>query len=252
VKTAEPFVRDPGLIEAMRRAGRIAAEVLAVTAAAVAPGVTTDELDSVAHEACLSRGAYPSPLNFHGYPKSICTSVNEVICHGIPDDRQLREGDIVNIDVTVYAGGVHGDTNATFPVGAVDRESARLIQVAKECMERGIAAARPGRQISAIGRAIQTHATASGMSVVRDYAGHGIGEVFHNGLTVPHYFDPRATTVIEEGMTFTIEPMINLGGWRAVVWDDRWTVVTADGSRSAQFEHTLLVKADGAEILTRA
>jgi methionyl aminopeptidase len=252
VKVTEPLVRQPGLIEPMRRAGRVAAEVLALTGAAVAPGVTTDELDAIAHQACLSRGAYPSPLNYRGYPKSICTSVNEVICHGIPDDRALRDGDIVNIDVTVYIGGVHGDTNATFAVGTVDRESARLISTTRACMEDGIAVVKPGRRIHEIGRAIEARAHAAGMSVVRDYFGHGIGEVFHNTLAVPHYFDPRADTVIEEGMTFTIEPMINLGSWRAVSWDDGWTALTADGARSAQFEHTLLVTSGGADVLTAA
>jgi len=250
-KTSEPLVRDAALIEAMRRAGRIAAEVLAVTAAGVAPGVTTDELDAVAHQECVRRSAYPSPLNYHGYPKSICTSVNEVICHGIPDSRPLRDGDIVNLDITVFSDGVHGDTNATFPVGTVDRESMRLIEVTRECLELGIATVMPGRPISDIGRAIERHASAADYSVVRSYIGHGIGEVFHNGLAIPHYFRPDASTVMEEGMTFTIEPMINVGTWRARCWDDDWTAVTTDGSRSAQFEHTLLVTTDGAEVLTR-
>jgi len=252
LKVAEPFVRPPALVERMRVAGQVAAEVLAITSTAVAPGVTTDELDAIAHEACIARGAYPSPLNYKGYPKSICTSVNEVICHGIPDDRALRDGDIVNLDVTVFMGGVHGDTDATFAVGKVDRESARLIATARQCLEQGIAVVKPGRLINEIGRAIEAHAHGAGMSVVRDFVGHGIGEVFHNTLAIPHFFTPRADTVIEEGMTFTIEPMINLGSWRALTWGDGWTAVTADGSRSAQFEHTLLVTADGAEVLTRA
>jgi methionyl aminopeptidase len=250
-KTTEPLVRDAALIDAMRRAGRVAAEVLSVTAAAIAPGVTTDELDAIAHEECVRRGAYPSPLNYHGYPKSICTSVNEVICHGIPDSRPLRDGDIVNLDITVFSAGVHGDTNATFPVGTVDRESLLLIGATRECLELGIAAVVPGRPISDIGRAIERHASAGGYSVVRSYVGHGIGEVFHNGLAIPHYFRPDANTVMEEGMTFTIEPMINAGTWRARCWDDDWTAVTTDGSRSAQFEHTLVVTAGGAEVLTR-
>jgi methionyl aminopeptidase len=250
-KTSEALVRDPALIEAMRRAGHIAAEVLAVTAAGIAPGVTTDELDAIAHEECLRHNCYPSPLNYHGYPKSICTSVNEVICHGIPDSRPLRDGDIVNIDVTVFSDGVHGDTDATFPVGKADPGSMRLIEVTRECLELGIAAVVPGRPISDIGRAIGRRADAAGYSVVRSYIGHGIGEVFHNGLAIPHYFRPDATTVMEEGMTFTIEPMLNAGDWRARSWDDEWTAVTADGSRSAQFEHTLLVTAGGAEVLTR-
>lgn len=251
VKTTEPLVRDPALIDTMRRAGRVAAEVLAAAAAAIAPGVTTDELDEVAHEECIRHGVYPSPLNYHGYPKSICTSVNEVICHGIPDSRPLNDGDIVNIDVTVYLDGVHGDTNATFPVGRVDAASRRLIDVARRCLELGIAAVAPGRPISDIGRAIEEHASAANFSVVRSYVGHGIGEVFHNGLVIPHFFDPSADTMIEENMTFTIEPMINAGTWRDRPPSDGWTAVTADGSRSAQFEHTLLVTPDGAEVLTR-
>ena len=250
-RTSEPSVRDPALIDAMRQAGAVAASVLAATGAAVAPGITTDALDEIAHQECIRTGAYPSPLNYHGFPKSICTSVNEVICHGIPDSRPLRDGDIVNIDVTVFVGGVHGDTNATFPVGAVDQESMRLIEVTRECLDLGIGAVAPGRPISDIGREIERRADAADYSVVRSYVGHGIGEVFHNGLVIPHYFTPDAKTIIEEGMTFTIEPMINAGGWRDRSWDDGWTSVTMDGSRSAQFEHTLLVTGDGAEVLTR-
>ncbi|HTW07944.1 MAG TPA: type I methionyl aminopeptidase [Acidimicrobiales bacterium] len=251
-KVSEPLVRTPAQADAMRRAGRVAAEVLAVASAALAPGVTTDEIDAIAHEACTERGAYPSPLNYKGYPKSICTSVNEVVCHGIPDDRRLRDGDIVNIDVTVFLDGVHGDTDATYPVGTVDRQSARLMATSRGCLERGIEVVKPGRRLFEIGRAIEAHAHAAGMSVVRDFVGHGIGEVFHNTLAVPHFFTPTASTVIEEGMTFTIEPMINLGTWRVVTWDDGWTAVTADGARSAQYEHTLLVTADGADVLTLA
>ncbi|HLG66436.1 MAG TPA: type I methionyl aminopeptidase [Acidimicrobiales bacterium] len=250
VKVTEPFVKPPATIEAMRHAGRVAAEVLHAVSRAVAPGVTTDELDALAHDECIRRGAYPSPLNYHGYPKSVCTSVNEVICHGIPDSRPLADGDIVNVDVTVFVGGVHGDTNATFAVGKIDPESARLIDVTRRCLELGIAAVRPGRPVSDIGRAIERHAEANGCGVVRAYVGHGIGEVFHNGLVIPHVYDPSATTVLEEGMTFTIEPMITLGSWRDVRWDDGWTAVTADGSRTAQFEHMLVVTAGGAEVLT--
>ncbi len=246
----EPLVKDAATIDAMRRAGRIAAEVLKVTGAAVAPGVTTDELDVVAHEACIAHGAYPSPLNYRGFTKSICTSVNEVVCHGIPDSRALRDGEIVNIDVTVFIDGVHGDTNATYPVGDVDAESLRLIDVTRECLDEGIAAVRPGRPISDIGRAIERHAHAAGFGVVRTYVGHGIGTVFHNGLAIPHYYDRSANRLLEEGMTFTIEPMINAGGSGVALWDDGWTAVTADGSRSAQFEHMLVVTPTGAEVLT--
>ncbi len=251
-KVTEDFVKRPAIIEAMRHAGRVAAEVLDATARAIAPGVTTDQLDELAHEECLRRGAYPSPLNYRGFPKSICTSVNEVICHGIPDSRPLRDGDIVNLDITVFVGGVHGDTNATFPVGAVDDASSRLIDTTRSCLEAGIAAVAPGRPLSVIGKAIESIAHQAGYSVVRTYVGHGIGEVFHNGLVIPHYYKPDADTVMEEGMTFTIEPMINAGAWQDRSWDDGWTSVTADGSRSAQFEHTLVVTAEGAEVLTVA
>jgi methionyl aminopeptidase len=250
IRVDEPMVKSEETIERMRTAGRMAAEVLKVTAEAVTVGITTDELDAICHRATLERGAYPSPLNYHGYPKSVCTSVNEVICHGIPDSRPLGDGDIVNLDVTVYLDGVHGDTNATVGVGDVDAESQRLIVVTRECLERGIGAVVPGRPISDIGRAIQRHAEAAGFGVVRNYCGHGIGEVFHSSPQIPHYFEPSATTVMEPGMTFTIEPMITIGSWRHVMWDDGWTAITADGRRTAQFEHTVLVTATGAEVLT--
>jgi methionyl aminopeptidase len=246
------LVRSPDVIERMRRAGRAAAEVLQAVGAAVAPGVTTDELDEICHEECIRRGGYPSPLNYNGFPKSLCTSVNEVICHGIPDDRALVDGDIVNLDVTIYLDGVHGDTNATFPVGTVDAESERLIRVTRECLDRGIAAVQPGRPISAIGRAIQSHAEAEGFGVVRAFVGHGIAEQFHDDLQIPHYFDARASTIMEPGMTFTIEPMITAGAHQHQLWNDGWTAVTIDRRRTAQFEHTLLVTDTGAEILTQA
>jgi len=250
VRIPESHVRTPEVIERMRRAGREAAQVLQTVAAAIAPGVTTDELDALCHEEIIRRGAYPSPLNYGGFPKSLCTSVNEVICHGIPDDRALVDGDIVNLDVTIYLDGVHGDTNATFPVGQIDEESAQLIDVTRECLDRGIAAVHPGRPISDIGRAIQHHAESHGYGVVRAFVGHGIAEQFHTDLQIPHYFDQRATTIIEPGMTFTIEPMITLGAWQHHMWDDDWTAVTVDRRRTAQFEHTLLVNDDGVEILT--
>jgi len=246
----EPLVRPPDVIEGMRGACRAAAEVLAVVGAAVAPGVTTDELDALAHEECIARGGYPSPLNYHGFPKSLCTSVNEVICHGIPDDRALVDGDIVNLDVTIYLDGVHGDTNATFLVGDVDAESRRLVIVTRECLTEGIAAVRPGRPVSDIGAAIEAHAHAGGYGVVRAFVGHGVGRQFHGLPHVPHHYDAAATTVMQPGMTFTIEPMITIGARRHVMWDDGWTAVTADKRRTAQFEHTLLVNDAGAEILT--
>jgi len=234
----------------MRRACRAAAEVLAVVGAEVAPGVTTDALDARAHEECLARGGYPSPLNYHGFPKSLCTSVNEVICHGIPDDRRLVDGDIVNLDVTIYLDGVHGDTNATFLVGDVDPDSRRLVTVTHEAMMCGIDAVRPGGVIADIGRAIEDHAHGAGYGVVRAFVGHGVGRQFHGPPHVPHHYDASATTVIQPGMTFTVEPMITLGTWRHLMWDDGWTAVTADRRRTAQFEHTLLVTCTGVEILT--
>jgi methionyl aminopeptidase len=252
VRVPGSLVRSPEVIERMRRAGRAAAEVLQTVAGAIAPGVTTDELDALCHEECIRRGGYPSPLNYNGFPKSLCTSVNEVICHGIPDDRALVDGDIINLDVTIYIDGVHGDTNATFPVGTIDADSERLIRVTRECLERGIAAVQPGRPISVIGRAIQTHAEAAGYGVVRAFVGHGVSEQFHDDLQIPHYFDARASTIVEPGMTFTIEPMITVGAYQHQLWNDGWTAVTIDRRRTAQFEHTLLVNDDGAEILTLA
>src|SRR2546421_6467249 len=251
---SEPRVKSPDVIERMRRACRAAAEILAEAGAAVAPGVTTDELDALVHEITIAKGGYPSPLNYgnsNPYPKSVCTSVNEVICHGIPDDRALVEGDIVNLDVTIYLEGVHGDCNATFPVGQIDDESRRLIEVTRECLERAIEQVGPGQPFNLIGKAIEDHAHANKLGVVRDFVGHGIGEQFHTDLQIPHYYEPRLTTVMETGMTFTIEPMITIGDWRARVWDDGWTAVTADGSRTAQFEHTVLVTDDGVDVLTR-
>ncbi|GIU84426.1 MAG: methionine aminopeptidase [Acidimicrobiales bacterium] len=234
----------------MRRACALAAEVLIRVGEEVRPGVTTDRLDAVGHRLIVAAGAYPSPLNYRGFPKSLCTSVNEVICHGIPDDTQLLEGDICNVDVTVFVDGVHGDTNATFLVGEVDEDSKRLVRETRTCLYKAIEAVKPGRPVNVIGRAIEEHARAHGLGVVREFIGHGIGEQFHDGLQIPHYYEPRATTVLEEGMTFTIEPMITLGDPSLYIWSDGWTAVTRDGSRSAQFEHTILVTCDGAEILT--
>lgn len=246
----EGRVKSPEVVERMRRAGRIAAEVLRLAGEKVAPGVTTEEIDAYVHELFIERDAYPSTINYHGYPKACCTSVNEVICHGIPDSRALVAGDICNIDVTGYIGGVHGDTNATFFVGDVDPESRQLVAVTEECMWHGIEAVRPGRPLSDIGRAIEDHARRHRYGVVRAFVGHGIGEQFHTDIQVLHYYDSRATTVMRPGMTFTIEPMITLGTINYRVWDDDWTAVTADGKRTAQFEHTILVTDDGADVLT--
>lgn len=243
-------VKTPEELERLRRACRAAARVLRVTGEAVKIGITTDALDEIAHEETIRLGAYPSPLNYRGFPKSLCTSVNEVICHGIPDSRPLEDGDIVNLDVTAYLDGMHGDCSATFLVGGVDAEGRRLAQVARECLARGVAAVKPGRPISDIGRAIEAHASRHGYGVVRAYCGHGIGESFHSHLQIPHHYDPSVKRIMEPGMTFTVEPMITEGTWQDLLWNDGWTAVTADGKRSAQFEHTVAVTEDGAEILT--
>jgi methionyl aminopeptidase len=250
-KYTGPEVKDPETIEKMRIAGRLAARAMAAAATAIAPGVTTDEIDRIGHEYMLDHKGYPSTLGYRKFPKSLCTSVNEVICHGIPDNRVLQDGDIVNIDLTVFIGGVHGDTNATYLCGEVDQESRLLVERTHEAMMRGIKASKPGREINIIGRVIESYAKRFGYGVVRDFTGHGIGTAFHSGLVVPHYdAAPQYNTVIEPGMTFTIEPMLNLGTVEWDMWDDKWTVVTKDRKRSAQFEHTLLITDTGAEILT--
>jgi len=244
-------VRTVEEIELMRVAGRVAAEVLIEVGRAVAPGVTTDELDRVGHEASIERGAYPSPLNYRGFPKSLCTSVNEIICHGIPDSRKLVEGDIVNVDVTTFIGGVHGDTNATFAVGAIDDATRDLVRATRSAMHAGIATVRSGSKVHDIGRAIEDSVKPGGYGVVREFIGHGIGDQFHTSLQIPHYYDARHRTKLEPGMTFTIEPMITIGPADLFVWDDDWTAATLTGHRTAQFEHTVLVTDGGVEILTR-
>jgi methionyl aminopeptidase len=249
-RTGEPEVKDAGTIGRMRAAGQLAARALAEVGRHVAPGVTTDELDRVGHEYLTAHGAYPSTLGYRGYPKSLCTSLNEVICHGIPDDTVIADGDIVNVDITAYLDGVHGDTNATFLAGDVDEESALLVERTREAMMRGIRVVAPGRPLNAIGRVIESYARRFGYGVVRDFTGHGIGTTFHSGLVVPHFDDPEVGLIMEEGMTFTIEPMLTLGTIAYDVWDDGWTAVTKDHKRTAQFEHTILVTGDGHEILT--
>jgi methionyl aminopeptidase len=243
-------VKDPQTIEAMRIAGRIAADALAEVGRHCVPGVTTDELDRIGHEYLCDHGAYPSTLGYRGFPKSLCSSLNEVICHGIPDSTELIDGDICNIDITAYIGGVHGDTNATFCVGEVDEESRLLVERTHEATMRAIKAVAPGRPLNVIGTVIESYAKRFNYGVVRDFTGHGIGTSFHTGLVVPHYDDPRHDTILETGMTFTIEPMLTLGTYDYDMWADNWTVVTADLKRTAQFEHTLVVSESGAEILT--
>jgi methionyl aminopeptidase len=256
-----PEVKDAATIDAMRRAGQLAARAMAEVARHVAPGVTTDELDRIGHEYLLDHGAYPSTLGYPGsgrapaFRKSLCTSVNEVICHGIPDSTVLQDGDIINIDITAFLTvdglGVHGDTDATYLVGDVDEESRLLVERTEQAMLRGIKAIAPGRRINVIGRVIEAYARRFGYGVVRDFTGHGIGTAFHSGLIVPHYdAAPDHATVIEPGMTFTVEPMLTLGSPEWDLWDDGWTVVTSDRLRTAQFEHTIVVTDTGAEILT--
>ena len=250
-----PEVKSPEIIERMRVAGRIAAQAMAEVARHIQPGVTTDELDRIGHEFMIEHDAYPSTLGYKRFPKSLCTSLNEVVCHGIPDSTVLVDGDIVNIDITAYMTidgiGVHGDTDATYLVGDVDEESRLLVERTREAMMRGVNAVRPGRQLNVIGRVIEAYAKRFGYGVIRDFTGHGIGTTFHSGLVIPHYdAAPAFSTVIEPGMTFTIEPMLTLGTHEWQMWDDGWTVVTKDRRRTAQFEHTLLVTENGAEILT--
>jgi methionyl aminopeptidase len=246
----EADIKTPEIIARMRVAGKLAAQALAEVGRHVRPGVTTDYLDEVGHDFLVAHNAYPSTLGYKNYPKSLCTSLNEVICHGIPDDTLINVGDIVNIDITGYINGVHGDTNATFLAGEVDEDSRLLVERTHEAMMRGIKAVAPGRPLNAVGRVIESYARRFGYGVVRDFTGHGIGTNFHSGLIVPHYDEPRTDVIMEPGMTFTIEPMLTLGTIDYDIWPDGWTAVTKDRKRTAQFEHTILVTDDGYEILT--
>ncbi|AKK03396.1 type I methionyl aminopeptidase [Corynebacterium epidermidicanis] len=246
----EPLVQTPEVIEAMREASQIAANALVVAGRAVQPGVTTDEIDRIAHEYMCDHGAYPSTLGYRGFAKSCCVSLNEIVCHGIPDTTVIEDGDIVNIDVTAFKNGVHGDTNATFLAGNVSEEHRLLVERTKEATMRGIKAAKPGREINVIGRVIESYAKRFGYNVVRDFTGHGVGPTFHNGLIVLHYDSDVYRDILEPGMTLTIEPMINLGSLDYDIWDDGWTVQNRDGKFTAQFEHTIVITDDGNEILT--
>lgn len=244
-------VQTPEAIQKIRAAGSIAAQAIQLVGTFCKPGVTTDELDRIGHEFIVSQGAYPSTLGYRGYPKSLCSSVNEVICHGIPDNTVLQDGDIINIDVTAFKDGYHGDSNHTFLVGNVASEVRDLVDRTKVALERGIAAVQPGRAVNVIGRTIESYAKRFGYGVVRDFTGHGIGDTFHSGLIIPHYDSaPNYADIIEVGMVFTIEPMLTLGTHEWKMWDDGWTVVTADKSITAQFEHTLVVTETGAQVLT--
>jgi methionyl aminopeptidase len=243
--------KTPEQVEKIRAAGTIAARAIALVGEHAKPGITTDELDRIAHEYIISEGAYPSTLGYRGFPKSCCTSLNEVICHGIPDDTVLQDGDILNVDITAYKDGFHGDSNVTFLIGNVAEEVVQLVERTKQSLDRAIAAVIPGRPINVIGRTIESYAKRFNYGVVRDFTGHGIGEAFHSGLVIPH-FDaaPNYSNTMEVGMVFTIEPMLTLGTYEWDLWKDNWTVTTKDKSITAQFEHTLVVTESGAEILT--
>jgi methionyl aminopeptidase len=249
-KRSQTTVQTPDVIDRMRRAGRLAAQAVVLAGEHCKPGVSTDEIDAVVHEFLCDHGAYPSTLGYKGFPKSCCTSLNEVICHGIPDSTVIEDGDIVNVDVTAYLDGVHGDTNQTFAVGNVSEEARLLIDRTREAALRGVKAVAPGRPLNVIGRVIEAYAKRFGYGVVRDFGGHGIGESFHSGLFVPHYDNPRLDTVMEPGMTFTIEPMITLGTYQHDMWDDGWTVLTKDRRWTAQFEHMVAVTDGGYDLLT--
>lgn len=237
--------------DGLRHACAMGREVLDIAGKAVRVGVTTDELDRIVHEACIERECYPSPLNYYKFPKSVCTSVNEVICHGIPDYRELQDGDIVNLDVTTFnKRGFHGDLNETFFVGNVDDDGRKLVKTAFECLSKALEMVKPGTLYRDLGTVIHKHATANGCSVVKTYCGHGIGTLFHTAPNVPHYHKNKAKGIMKPGHVFTVEPMINLGTSGDKTWDDNWTAVTRDGKRSAQFEHTVLVTETGCEILT--
>jgi methionyl aminopeptidase len=245
-------IKTESQIEKIRAAGKIAANAIELVGQNAKPGITTDELDIIAHEYMISQGAYPSTLGYRGFPKSCCTSLNEVICHGIPDNTVLQEGDILNVDITAYKDGFHGDSNKTFLIGEVSNEVSDLVSRTKEALDRAIAVCMPGRPINVIGRTIESYAKRFNYGVVRDFTGHGIGEAFHSGLVIPH-FDaaPNYSNTMEVGMVFTIEPMLTLGTYEWDLWIDNWTVTTKDKSISAQFEHTLVVRESGAEILTQ-
>ena len=244
-------VKNPEQVEKIRAAGKLAAQAIELAGSQITPGISTNELDVIVHEFLVSNGAYPSTLGYRGFPKSCCTSVNEIICHGIPDDLEIREGDIVNLDVTAYLDGFHGDSNKTFKVGQVSEEVSLLVDRTKEALDRAIASVMPGRAINVIGRTIESFAKRFNYGVVRDFTGHGIGEAFHSGLVIPHYdAAPHYSNIMEVGMVFTIEPMLTLGTHEWDMWADGWTVATRDKSITAQFEHTLVVTESGAQILT--
>ena len=243
---------DEETIKRIRKASKIAAQALEMVLSSAKPGMTTDDLDRIGHEFLISQNAYPSTLGYRGFPKSLCASMNEVICHGIPDDTVLEDGDLLNIDISAFIDGVHGDTNGTVLIGEANQELHDLVTRTKEAMHRGINAAMPGRRVNIIGRAIETYAKRFNYGVVKEFTGHGVGPSFHTGLIIPHYDEPEYDTLIEVGMVFTVEPMITLGSADWDMWQDDWTVTTKDKQHTAQFEHTILITEDGPEILTEA
>lgn len=246
----------PSMLERMRASCQLAAECLLMVGSKIQAGMTTDDINSLVHEWIIAHGAYPSPLHYkpsgasRAFPKSVCTSVNQVVCHGVPGRQVLRDGDIINVDVTTYFRGFHGDTSATFYIGEPSEDAKRVVETARKCLEVAIAQVKDGARIGDIGAAIQEYAESQGCSVVRDYVGHGVGREFHMPPQVPHFGKRGSGQRLRAGMVFTIEPMINLGHWETEVLDDGWTVVTRDGSLSAQFEHTVLVTRTGCEVLT--
>jgi methionyl aminopeptidase len=244
-------IASPRDIQGMRVVSRMAAETLMLVGERLAAGMTTEDIDRLVVEDTKRRGAKCAPLNYHGYPKSVCTSVNHVVCHGIPTPKQvLADGDIINVDVTTIFDGYFGDTSATFYIGTPSPEALRVTEVARKCLELGIAEVREGARLGDIGAAIEAHAHANGCSVVRDFVGHGIGKKFHDEPKVPHYGRRGTGLRLRAGMIFTIEPMINAGDWKVEILEDEWTAITKDGSLSAQFEHTILVTREGCEIFT--
>ncbi|HEY8079171.1 MAG TPA: type I methionyl aminopeptidase [Labilithrix sp.] len=246
-------IKSPKEVETMREACRMAAETLLLVGEKLRAGMTTEDINTLVHEDTLRRNARPAPLNYRGFPKSVCTSINEVVCHGIPGKRPLRDGDIINVDITTFFNGFHGDTSATFYIGTPSPDARRVTETARRALEIGISIVKEGVRLNEIGRAIQEYVEAQGCSVVRDFVGHGIGRRFHEEPQVKHYFSNSMEDRIrlKPGMVFTIEPMVNLGGWEvAIDPQDRWTVTTVDGSLSAQFEHTLVVTKSGCEVLT--
>lgn len=250
---AKVDILDAKAQDAMRKVCRLAREVLDIAAAAIRPGITTDYIDEIVHKACIERNSYPSPLNYNHFPKSVCTSPNEVICHGIPDQRVLLDGDILNLDVTLYHEGYHGDLNETYYVGdkaKADPDAVRVVETARECLDLAIQAVKPGTPIREFGNIIEKHAKSRNCSTIRTYCGHGINTLFHCAPNVPHYAKNKTPGEAKPGMTFTIEPMIALGSYRDITWPDNWTSTTIDGKRTAQFEHTLLVTETGVEVLT--